>query len=304
MEGRAVALSTPKVHGSRVGVETGLPPFWKGDALRKIILFSIMGVLLLGAIACQAQKEKKPIRMSTTTSVNDSGLMAYLQPEFEKETGYKLEITSAGSGAAIMKGETGDADLLLVHSKAAEEFFVAQGFGEIRVPFMYNFFVIVGPADDPAGVKGLNSAADAFKAIASSGSRFVTRGDNSGTNSAELIIWEDADLTPDPATDTWYNNIGAGMGQALNIASEMQAYTLSDKATFLANKGNLEILLEDVADMENTYSLIAISNKRYAETNIKGAEAFIDWIKTDNARGLIAKFGVDLYGQALFFNND
>ena len=272
--------------------------------MRKLFLFLLMGVLLIAASGCQAQEVKKPIRMSTTTSVNDSGLMAYLQPEFEKETGYKLEITSAGTGAAIKKGETGDADILLVHAKSSEEAFIAQGFEEVRVPFMYNFFVIVGPADDPAGVKGSATAADAFKAIAAKGATFVTRGDKSGTNTAELKIWKDAGLAPDPATDTWYKNIGAGMGQALNTASELQAYTISDKATYLANKGNLEILLEDVADMKNTYSLIAISTKRFAETNIKGAEAFIEWIKTEKARDLIAKFGVDKYGQALFFNPD
>ena len=304
MEGRAVARTNLKGFGSRVGAETSLPPFWKGDGMKKFCFVLMMGVLLVGAIGCQTQVEKKPIRMSTTTSVNDSGLMAYLQPEFEKNTGYKLEITSAGTGAAIKKGGTGDADILLVHSKSAEEAFIAQGFDEVRIPFMYNFFVIVGPADDPAGVKGSATAADAFKAIAAKGATFVTRGDKSGTNNAELAIWKNAGLAPDPAVDTWYKNIGAGMGQALNTASEMQAYTLSDKATFLANKGNLEILLEDVADMKNTYSMIAISTKRFAETNISGAQAFIDWIKTDKARELIAKFGVDQYGQALFFNND
>lgn len=304
MEGKAVAIINPKDYGSRVSVETSLPPFWKGDAMKKLFLFLMMGVLLLGAIACQPKEVKKPIRMSTTTSVNDSGLMAHLQPEFEKETGYKLEITSAGSGAAIKKGETADADILLVHSKAAEEAFVAQGFDEVRIPFMYNFFVIVGPADDPAGVKGSANATDAFKAIAAKGATFVTRGDKSGTNSAELKIWKDAGLAPDAAKDTWYINIGAGMGQALNTASEMQAYTLSDKATYLVNKGNLEILLEDVPDMKNTYTLIAISTKRFPETNNKGAEVFMEWIKTEKARDLIAKFGVDLYGQALFFNLD
>jgi tungstate transport system substrate-binding protein len=276
MEGKAVAKTNPIGFGSRVGTEIG----------------------------CQTQVEKKPIRMSTTTSVNDSGLMAYLQPEFEKATGYKLEITSAGTGAAIKKGETGDADILLVHSKASEEAFIAQGFDETRIPFMYNFFVIVGPADDPAGVKGSTTAGDAFKAIASKGATFVTRGDQSGTNNAELKIWKDAGLAPDPAKDTWYKNIGAGMGQALNTASEMQAYTLSDKATYLANKGKLGILLEDVADMKNTYSMIAISTKRFPETNIKGAEAFLEWVKTEKARDLIAKFGLDNYGQALFFNLD
>ncbi|MEA4811960.1 MAG: substrate-binding domain-containing protein [Anaerolineaceae bacterium] len=269
--------------------------------MKKFFVVLMVAIFLLGAVACQ-QVEKKPIRMSTTTSVNDSGLMAYLQPEFEKTTGYKLEITSAGTGAAIKKGETGDADILLVHSKSAEEAFIAQGFDEQRIPFMYNFFVIVGPADDPAGVKGSKTAADAFKAIAAKGAAFITRGDKSGTNNAELKIWKDAGLAPDPAKDTWYKNIGAGMGQALNSASEMKAYTLSDKATYLANKGSLEILLEDVPDMKNTYSMIAISTKRFKETNIAGADAFIKWMQSQQARDLVSKFGVEKYGQPLFFN--
>jgi len=272
--------------------------------MRKFLLFFVLTALVLTAAACQTPAAKAPLRMSTTTSVNDSGLMAYLQPEFEKDSGYKLEITSAGTGAAIKKGETGDADILLVHSKSAEEAFIGQGFDETRIPFMYNFFVIVGPADDPAGVKGSATAAEAFKKIAESQSTFVTRGDESGTNNAELKIWKEAGLAPDPATDTWYKNIGAGMGQALNTANELKAYTLSDKATFLANKGELDMLLENVPDMQNTYSMIAISAKRFPETNVAGADAFIKWIQTEKAKELIAKFGVDQYGQPLFFNLD
>ena len=145
-----------------------------------------MGVMILSLTACASKIENPVIRISTTTSVNDSGLMAYLQPVFEKDTGYKLEITSAGTGAAIEKARKGDADLLLVHAKASEEEFINEGFGEVRVPFMYNFFVIVGPEGDPAGVKGSATAAEAFKKIADSGSTFVSRGDDSGTHKAEL----------------------------------------------------------------------------------------------------------------------
>jgi tungstate transport system substrate-binding protein len=177
--------------------------------------------------------ENPVIRLSTTTSVNDSGLLPYLQPYFEAATGYKLEITSAGTGAAIEKARNGDADCLLVHSKSAEEDYINEGYGEQRVPFMYNYFVIVGPADDPAGVQNTKTAADAFKAIAGSGAKFITRGDKSGTNNAELKIWTAADITPE---GDWYVNIGGGMGQALTTADEMGAYTLSDKATFLATR--------------------------------------------------------------------
>lgn len=270
--------------------------------MKKLFIVLIMGVMILSFAGCQKPIENPVIRMSTTTSVNDSGLMGYLQPVFEKETGYKLEITSAGTGAAIEKAVNGDADILLVHSKSQEEEFIAAGFDEVRVPFMYNFFVIVGPAEDPAGVKNFTTAAEAFKAIFDSGSTFITRGDKSGTNTKELAIWKAAGV--DPEGQAWYLNIGGGMGAALTAANEQLAYTLSDKATFLAHDNDLEILLETADDMKNTYSMIAVGTKRFADTNAEGAAAFIDWMKSDQARKLIAEFGVAEYGQGLFFNLD
>lgn len=266
-------------------------------------------VVLLGLSACATATpaatpapapENPVIRMSTTTSVNDSGLMGYLQPVFEADTGYQLEITSAGTGAAIEKGRMGDADILLVHSKSAEEEFINEGFDEVRVPFMTNYFIVVGPADDPAGVEGSTNAAEAFARIAEKGATFITRGDKSGTNNKELAIWKNAGI--DPEGKEWYVNIGAGMGQALTVASEQQAYTLSDKATYLAAKTDLSLLLETADDMLNTYSMIAISPARFADTNIAGAEAFIEWIKTDKAKGLIAEYGKEEFGQQLFYN--
>ncbi len=266
-------------------------------------------VVLLGLSACATATpaatpapapENPVIRMSTTTSVNDSGLMGYLQPVFEADTGYQLEITSAGTGAAIEKGRMGDADILLVHSKSAEEEFINEGFDEVRVPFMTNYFIVVGPADDPAGVEGSTNAAEAFARIAEKGATFITRGDKSGTNNKELAIWKNAEI--DPEGKEWYVNIGAGMGQTLTVASEQQAYTLSDKATYLAAKTDLSLLLETADDMLNTYSMIAISPARFADTNIAGAEAFIEWIKTDKAKGLIAEYGKEEFGQQLFYN--
>ncbi|MCM1565260.1 MAG: substrate-binding domain-containing protein, partial [Dehalobacter sp.] len=262
----------------------------KSINLKKLLVLSIVSILLLTTFGCTQEPENKVIRMSTTTSVNDSGLMAYLQPEFEKATGYILEITSAGTGAAIEKGRMGDADILLVHSKSAEEEFIAEGFDEVRLPFMYNFFVIVGPADDPAGVAGSATAAEAFKKIADSGSHFISRGDESGTNNKENAIWKSIDV--DPTGQEWYDSVGQGMGQTLTIADEKQAYTLSDKATFLAHEDNLSMLLEETDDMKNTYSMIIISAKRFAKSNVAGAQAFVDWIKTDQARKMIAEFGV------------
>lgn len=238
------------------------------------------------------------VRISTTTSVNDTGLMPYVQLFFEKETGFKLEVTSAGTGAAIEKARKGDADLLLVHSKSQEEVFINEGFDEKRVPFMFNFFVIVGPRDDPAGVKSAKTAAEGFKKIADKGAKFITRGDKSGTNTAELNIWKAAAI--DPAGQAWYLNIGAGMGQALTTASEQQAYTLSDKATFLATKTELEIVLGESDDMKNTYSLIAVTPKRFKDTNLEGAMAFINWVTSQRGLDLVAQFGRDKYGQALF----
>ena len=248
-----------------------------------------------------AAPENAVLRISTTTSVNDSGLLPYLQPYFEKATGYQMEVTSAGTGAAIKKGETGDADALLVHAKASEEKFIEDGFGVERIPFMYNFFVIVGPESDPAGIKDAGTAAEAFKRIAESGQVFVSRGDDSGTNKKELQIWEAAGITP--GEQEWYVNAGAGMGATLTQAAERQGYTLSDKATFLSNdaKNQLVILLGESDDMKNTYSMIAVSPEKWPDTNIDGANAFIKWMTGDEASELIAKYGVEEYGEPLFY---
>ena len=241
------------------------------------------------------------LRVSTTTSVNDSGLLPYLQPFFEEETGYQMEVTSAGTGAAIKKGETGDADVLLVHAKASEEEFVNSGFGVERIPFMYNYFVIVGPEDDPAGVANCTTAAEAFKAIADSSQTFVSRGDDSGTNKKELQIWEAAGVTPEG--QDWYVNAGAGMGATLTQTAERQGYTLTDKGTFLSNdaKNSLKIVLGEADDMKNTYSMIAISPEKWPDTNIDGANAFIEWMTSEKASKLIADYGVAEYGEPLFY---
>lgn len=257
--------------------------------------------------APQAPAPANPvIRLSTTTSVNDSGLLPYLQPDFEADTGYKLEITSAGTGAAIEKGRTGDADALLVHAKASEEAFIEEGFAKERIPFMYNFFIIVGPADDPAGVGSAANATEAFQKIASGGYGFISRGDESGTHKAELKIWDAAGLAPVPDKDTWYVSAGQGMGACLNIASEQQAYILTDKATYLAHekKDTLKLLLEKSDEMKNTYSMLAITPEKWPDTNIDGANAFIEWMLSEKATELINAYGVEEYGEQLFFTMD
>ena len=248
-----------------------------------------------------AAPENPVIRLSTTTSVNDSGLLPYLLPTFEKETGYKVEVQSAGTGAALQKAMDGNADVVLVHAKASEEEFLAGGYGVERLPFMYNYFVIVGPKDDPAGIKGSKDAAEAFAKIKDSKSKFISRGDESGTHKAELKIWGEG-KEPKAETDKWYISAGQGMGACLTMASEQQAYCLTDKATFLSMKDelNLDIALEESEDMKNTYSLIAVNPEKIEGVNSDGAKAFIDWMLGDEASALIAKYGEKEYGVALF----
>lgn len=257
----------------------------------------------------QVPAENKVIRLATTTSVNDSGLLPYLLPAFEAKTGYKVEVASAGTGVAIGYAKSGDADLLLVHSKAQEETFIADGYASTeRLSFMYNYFVIVGPAADPAGVADEESAAEAFEEIAENACAFASRGDNSGTHNKETGIWEAAEI--DPSGNSWYNSLGSGMGDTLTKANELGAYCLTDKATYLSMKDeltNLTILKAEADDMKNTYSLIGVNPDAAAfegadvKINTEGAQQLIDWLLGDEAAALIKEYGVAEYGEALFF---
>ena len=280
--------------------------------MKKVLAVLMALVMLLAFAACSAKPTdegetepaatgNKVIRLSTTTSVNDSGLLPYLLPTFEKETGYTVEVQSAGTGAAIQKAVDGNADVILVHAKASEEEFIAGGYGVERLPFMYNYFVIVGPKNDPAGIKGSADAAEAFGKIKDSQAKFISRGDESGTHKAELKIWGEGS-EPKAESDKWYISAGQGMGACLTMASEQQAYCLTDKATFLSMKDelDLDIVLEEGEDMKNTYSLIAVNPEKIDGLNTEGAQAFIDWMLGDEASELIAKYGVDEYGVALF----
>ncbi len=272
--------------------------------MKKAVSIVLCIIMLFTLAACGASDKPKNevIRLSTTTSVNDSGLLPYLQPYFEEDTGYKLEITSAGTGAAIEKGRTGDADCLLVHAKASEEEFINEGYGVKRIPFMYNYFVIVGPANDPAGVKNAANATEAFKKIAESGKTpFISRGDDSGTHKAELALWEKAGIKPEG--QDWYISTGQGMGASLVVASEKQGYIFTDKGTYLAHekKDTLALLMEESEELKNTYSMIAVNPEKWPDTNIDGANAFIEWMQSEKASKLIAEYGVKDYGQPLFF---
>ena len=274
--------------------------------MKKLLALAIALVMVLSFAACGGTEtpeapENPVIRMSTTTSVNDSGLLAYLLPHFEEATGYTVEVQSAGTGAAIQAAKDGNADLILVHAKASEEEFIAEGYGVERIPFMYNYFVVVGPEADPAAIKDSENAAVAFGKIADAEAKFVSRGDESGTHKAELKIW--GENVPDAETASWYISAGQGMGACLTMASEEGAYCLTDKATFLSNKADLdlEIILAEGEDMKNTYSLIECNPEKLTDINTDGAKALIEWMTGDEASALIAKYGEEEYGSALFY---
>lgn len=247
--------------------------------------------------------EEKIVKLTTTTSVNDSGLMDYLRDDFKRDTGLDMEIVSKGTGAAIEDAKAGNADVILVHSKAAEEEFIDEGYGLERKPFMYNYFVIVGPKDDPAGIKG-KDAEEAFKLISDNAARFVSRGDDSGTHKKEKKIWEQAgvDLANLETMDN-YSSLGDGMGATLTFASENGGYALTDLATFLSmeNDLDLEVLVDQSDALKNVYSIIIVNPDKVKGTNPDVAKKFQDWMLSDKAKKLISEYGKEEYGQQLFF---
>jgi len=237
--------------------------------------------------------------LASTTSTQDSGLFDVLIPAFEEaHPEYKVNVIAKGTGEALELGQNKDADVLLVHAKAKEEAFVADGYGTKRADVMYNDFIIVGPAADPAGVKGVATAAEALKKISDAGAAFISRGDDSGTHTAEKKLWEGAGVTP---AGSWYNSAGKGMGDVLTMASELAGYTLTDRATYLSMKNELqlEIVCEGDTALFNQYGVIPVTDA----TNMEGAQAFADWIVSDEAQKVIGEYGVEEFGAPLFFPN-
>lgn len=246
--------------------------------------------------------ENKNVILATTTSTQDSGLLDVLIPEFEKETGYKVKTVAVGTGAALAMGEKGEADVLLVHAPADEKKLVNSGVGINYKLVMHNDFIIIGPENDPAKIKGTKTAAEAFKKIYNSKSLFISRGDDSGTNKAELKIWKAAGLTPKKGT-TYYQETGQGMGQTLMVAQQKSGYTLTDRATYLAQKKNLKliILVEGEKSLLNIYHVMNVNPDKFPKVNAKGGKAFVDFMVAPATQKLIADFGVDKYIQQLFY---
>jgi len=274
--------------------------------IKKYLSIILASFFLLGVAAgCGQQKqaagpEVKNVILATTTSTQDSGLLDVLIPEFEKKTGYKVKTIAVGTGQALAMGEKGEADVLLVHAPAAEKKLVDSGVGINYRLVMHNDFIVVGPPDDPAGIKSAaDSTLDAFKKIATTQSTFVSRGDESGTHKKEQSIWTEAGIEP---AGKWYQQSGTGMGNTLNIASEKKAYTLSDRATYLAQKKNvkLDILYQGDKALLNIYHVMQVNPEKFDKVNAEGGKAFMEFMVSPQTQKIIGDFGVDKFGEPLF----
>ncbi|MBO6947104.1 MAG: substrate-binding domain-containing protein [Rhodospirillales bacterium] len=250
-----------------------------------------------------AHAADKFITVASTTSTANSGLFDFLLPKFTDKTGIEVRVVAVGTGKAIKLAQNGDADVLFVHHKPSEEKFVKEGFGVKRSDVMYNDFVMVGPKSDPAGIKGMKKAGEALKKIASSNSPFASRGDNSGTNKKELELWKGAGIDPTGAGNKWYSATGSGMGATLNVASGMNAYSLTDRATWLKfkNKGDLAILVEGDPVLFNQYGIILVNPKKHAHVKTELGQTFIDWVIGKEGQKLINEYQI-LGNQAFFAN--
>ena len=276
------------------------------------VLVVASAVLLAGCSAIQpaavpshatASASPSPARpdllLATTTSTQDSGLLDVLIPDFEKKTGYKVKTSAVGTGAALAIGARGDADVVLVHAPSLEQDFMKQGNGDRRLFVMHNDFIVVGPPADPAGIKG-KGVLDALRAIAAAQATFISRGDNSGTDVLEKSLWKQVGITP---AKPWYVEAANGMGQTLQIASEKRAYTITDRSTYVARTASLDlgIVVDRDPPLLNYYHVITVSPTKFPKVNSAGANAFADYLVNAETQKLIAIFGVDKFGQQLFF---
>ncbi|MCV2886789.1 substrate-binding domain-containing protein [Ruegeria aquimaris] len=260
-----------------------------------------VALAITGAGSAQATEEF--IVMQSTTSTQNSGLLDHILPAFTAESGIEVRVVAVGTGQAIKNAMNGDGDVLLVHAKAAEEKFVAEGWGVQRFDVMYNDFVLVGPAADPAGIKGGEDVVAAMSMIATAGVPFASRGDDSGTHKAELSHWKSAGVDVAAASGGWYRETGSGMGATLNLAAGMGAYALTDRATWIAfaNKGDLEIMVEGDTRLFNQYGVILVNPEKHHGVKAEAGQRFIDWLIGSDGQAAIASYTLD--GEQLFFPN-
>jgi tungstate transport system substrate-binding protein len=267
----------------------------------KSLIYCILCIALSTAVDAEAQT--RYITVASTTSTEQSGLFKYLLPTFERKTGTQVRVVALGTGQALDMARRGDADVVLVHAKSAEEKFIAEGYGVKRLPVMYNDFVLIGPKSDPAKVVGGKDITAALKKIKGESATFVSRGDRSGTHMAELALWKQSgiDITADKGP--WYRDTGQGMGPALNSASSMNGYILSDRATWLAfkNPGDLTIVVEGDTRLFNQYGVILVNPEKHKHVKREQAQAFIDWVVSADGQKAIADYRIG--GEQLFFPN-
>ncbi len=269
--------------------------------MRRSLTMLLIGFVLSFMAMQGVTAGSRDIIFATTTSTQDTGLLDELIPIFEKKTGYRVKTIAVGSGQAMAMGERGEADVLLVHSPEAEEKFMKRGFGVNRLIVMHNDFVIIGPANDPAGIRSMKKAGDAFKKIAATKSLFISRGDKSGTHVKEQKLWKEAGV--DPERQTWYQQTGLGMGQSIAVANEKLGYTLSDRATYLSLKGKIDLVILSGGDRSllNIYHVIQVNPKKFSGVNAAGAKAFSNFLVAPLTQKMIGAFGAKKYGAALFF---
>jgi len=262
-------------------------------------LNALLTALVLAILPVFAEAQRPPLILSTTTSTQDSGLLDILVPLFERQTGYTVKTIAVGTGQALALAGRGEADVVLAHAPALERKYIEDGKMLNRRLVMYNDFVIIGPAEDPAKIKGMATAVDAMKAIAATGSRFVSRGDNSGTHNLEKELWKLAGVQPQAG---WYIESGQGMGATLGIADDRKAYTLTDRGTYLAfqKRVRLPILVERDRPLLNLYSVMEVNPANGPKVNTAGGKAFADFMVSADVQKVIKMFGVDKYGQPLF----
>ena len=272
-------------------------------ARRHYLKLAVLSLLLLGLAPLAPRADDNFIIVQSTTSTQNSGLFEHILPLFTKKTGIEVRVVAVGTGQALKNAENGDGDVVLVHSQPDEEKFVADGWGVKRYPVMYNDFIIVGPAADPAKIAGLKQAPEALKKIAEAKAPFASRADDSGTHKAELKLWGEAGVDPKASSGTWYLETGSGMGATLNTAVGKQAYALTDRGTWLAfaNKDDFKVLVEGDDKLFNQYGVILVNHTRHPNVKVKEGQAFIDWLVSSEGQTAIASYKID--GQQLFFPN-